>query len=541
MKVLFVYPEYPNTFWSFKYALRFISKKAGSQPLGLITVAAMLPGSWEKRLIDMNVERLRDSDLWWADLVFISAMSIQRQSARKVVDRCKGAGVRTVAGGPLFSAEWEGFPDVDHLVLDEAEVTLLPFLADLKNGQARHLYRSQERADLAKTPIPLWDLINPNNYASINIQYSRGCPFDCEFCNITVLYGRAPRTKSRQQTIDELESLYRAGWRGSVFFVDDNFIGNKMKLKKEVLPGIIEWMDKKNHPFAFNTEVSINVADDPELMQLMVEAGFDTVFVGIETTNENSLIECNKLQNRRRDLASSVKTIQQSGLQVQAGFIVGFDSDPASIFERTIKFIQETGIVTAMVGLLNAPRGTRLYERMRNEGRLLDDISGDHMDLSINFVPKMNKDVLLNGYRRLIGTIYSPKPYYDRMKRFLREYRPGKQKTADFNLRNVQAFFRSILLIGVIGKERLQYWRLFFWSLFTRPRLLPLTITLAIYGFHFRRIAYNIVTGKASGNEPPHSYGLASGGHWPLRRSRRGGGSIDPGGDGAGPFDWKAG
>lgn len=498
MKILLVYPEYPNTFWSFKYALRFISKRASSQPLGLLTIAAMLPAPWEKRLIDMNVEKLRDSDLGWADLVFISAMSIQRQSARKVIERCKGVGVRVVAGGPLFSAEWDEFPDVDHLVLDEAEVTLLPFLSDLEDGQARHLYRSEERADLAQTPIPSWNLVNLKHYASINVQYSRGCPFNCEFCNITVLYGRVPRTKSRQQTVEELESLYRAGWRGSVFFVDDNFIGNKMKLKKEVLPGIIEWMDNRGYPFAFATEASVNLADDPELMQLMVLAGFDTVFVGIETPNETSLIECNKLQNRRRDLASSVKTIQQSGLQVQAGFIIGFDSDPVSIFERTTKFIQETGIVTAMVGLLNAPRGTKLYERMRNEGRLLDDISGDHMDLSINFVPKMNKEVLLNGYRRLIGTIYSPKPYYDRMKRFLREYRPGKQKAAELNLRNIKAFFRSVLLIGVIGKERLQYWRLFFWSLFTRPRLLPLTITLAIYGFHFRRIAYNIATGKAS-------------------------------------------
>lgn len=501
MKILFVYPEYPNTFWSFKYALRFISKRASSQPLGLLTVAAMLPASWEKRLIDMNVEKLRDSDLGWADLVFISAMSIQRQLARKVIERCKAIGVRIVAGGPLFSAEWDEFPDVDHLVLGEAEVTLLPFLSDLKDGRARHLYISEEKADLVQTPIPLWDLVNLKNYASINVQYSRGCPFNCEFCNITVLYGRTPRTKSRQQTVEELESLYRAGWRGSVFFVDDNFIGNKMKLKKEVLPGIIEWMEDRGYPFAFATEASVNLADDPELMQLMVLAGFDTVFVGIETPNETSLIECNKLQNRRRDLASSVKTIQQSGLQVQAGFIVGFDSDPVSIFERTIKFIQETGIVTAMVGLLNAPRGTKLYERMRNEGRLLDDISGDHMDLSINFVPKMNKEVLLNGYRRLIGTIYSPKPYYDRMKRFLREYRPGKQKAAELNLRNIKAFFRSILLIGVIGKERLQYWRLFFWSLFTRPRLLPLTITLAIYGFHFRRIAYNIATGKVSGDK----------------------------------------
>jgi radical SAM superfamily enzyme YgiQ (UPF0313 family) len=501
MKILLVYPEYPNTFWSFKYALRFVSKKASSQPLGLLTVAAMAPSSWEKRLVDMNAERLRDDDLEWADMVFISAMSIQGQSARQVIERCRGIGVRTVAGGPLFTSEWEKFPDVDHLVLDEAEVTFLPFLNDLEGGHAGHVYRSDEKADLTKTPIPLWDVINLKNYVSMNVQYSRGCPFDCEFCNITVLYGRVPRTKSKEQTINELESLYQAGWRGGVFFVDDNFIGNKMKLKKEILPAIIDWMKTRGYPFIFNTEASVNLADDPDLMQLMVQAGFDTVFVGIETPNETSLIECNKFQNRRRDLASSVKTIQQSGLQVQGGFIVGFDSDPASIFERTIKFIQDTGIVTAMVGLLNAPRGTRLYDRMRSEGRLLNDMSGDNLDLSINFVPKMNKEILLNGYRKLIATIYSPKPYYDRMKSFLREYRPIRKKSAKLNFRNLNALFRSILFLGVIGRERLQYWRLFFWSLFTRPRLLPLTITLAIYGFHFRRIAYNIAAGKVSGNE----------------------------------------
>lgn len=526
MKILLVYPEYPNTFWSFKYALRFVSKKAGSQPLGLLTVAAMLPSPWEKRLVDMNVERLKDSDLEWADLVFISAMSIQRQSARKVIERCRGAGVRIVAGGPLFTSEWDDFPDVDHLVLDEAEVTLAPFLNDLQAGEAGHLYRSDTKADLTKTPIPLWDVVNLKNYASMNVQYSRGCPFDCEFCNITVLYGRVPRTKSKEQTISELEGLYRAGWRGSVFFVDDNFIGNKVKLKREILPAIIEWMDRKGHPFAFNTEASVNLADDPDLMQLMVRAGFDTVFIGIETTNETSLVECNKFQNRRRDLATSVKTIQQSGLQVQGGFIVGFDNDPASIFERTIKFIQETGIVTAMVGLLNAPRGTKLYERMRSEGRLLHDISGDNLDLSMNFVPRMNKEVLISGYRRLIGTIYSPKPYYDRMKRFLKEYRPHQKKGAAISFSNLKVFLRSVLLIGVVGKERLQYWRLFFWSLFTRPRLLPLTITLAIYGFHFRRVAYNIAAGKV-GNMGADPYGLIPGRNGPPYGANPGTGSGD--------------
>ncbi|HUJ19633.1 MAG TPA: DUF4070 domain-containing protein [Nitrospirota bacterium] len=489
MKLLLVYPKYPTTFWSFKYALKFISKKASLPPLGLLTVAAMLPAEWEQRLVDLNVKHLTDADLRWADYVLVSAMSIQKESALSVIARCKALGVRVIAGGPLFTANPEDFDGVDHLVLNEAEITLPLFLEDLGNDKAKRIYTSPQWANLAATPAPRVDLLNMRKYASMNIQYSRGCPFDCDFCNITVLYGRVPRTKSADQVIAELNALYARGWRRGVFIVDDNFIGNKGKLKKEVLPALIGWMEERKHPFTLYTEVSINLADDEELMRLMVKAGFDQVFVGIESPNDESLAECSKLQNRNRDLIASVRKIQKAGLEVQAGFIVGFDKDPASIFERLIGFIQESGIVTAMVGLLNAPHGTKLYSRMKQEGRLTRAATGDNTDFSINFVPKMSSEALLNGYRSILNTIYSPKHYYARVKKFLKEYRPAtKARSFRPQFSYIMAGFKSVVRLGIIGRERYYYWKLFFWSLFRKPRLFPLAITLSIYGFHFRKV-----------------------------------------------------
>jgi len=488
MNILLVYPEYPDTFWSFSYALKFTSKKAAYPPLGLLTVAAMLPPEWDKRLVDMNVRKLRDKDILWADYVFLGAMSVQKESVKAVLARCRELGVKVVAGGPLFTNDHEEFADVDHLVLNEAEITLQSFLADLKEGRPERIYASDERADVTRTPIPLWELINMRHYSSMNIQYSRGCPFDCEFCNITSLFGRVPRTKDSGQLIAELEKIYALGWREGVFFVDDNFIGNKKKLKEKILPSLIQWMDERKRPFYFSTEASINLADDEKLMRMMAQAEFITVFVGIETPHEESLIECAKAQNRNRDLIASVKKIQDSGLEVQAGFIVGFDQDPASIFEKMITFIQESGIVTAMVGLLNAPRGTKLYERLVTENRLLKTATGDNTDLSMNFIPKMSYENLIDGYRQIIETIYSPKQYYTRVKRFMKDYRPVQQKVVQMRYSYWKAGVKSAFILGVLGKERCYYWRLVFWSLFRRPKLLPMAVTFSIYGFHFRKI-----------------------------------------------------
>jgi radical SAM superfamily enzyme YgiQ (UPF0313 family) len=489
MNILLVYPKYPDTFWSFKHALKFVSKKASFPPLGLLTVAALLPKDWYKRIIDMNTNKLMDDDILWADFIFISAMSIQSDSANDVIQRCKMLNAKIVAGGPLFTSSPEKYRNIDHLILNEAEITLPQFLSDLNKGMAKQKYTSEDWADITVTPLPLWELISINNYTSMNVQYSRGCPFDCDFCDITVLYGRKPRTKNKEQVIAELDALYFTGWRGPVFFVDDNFIGNKAKLKKEILPAIAEWNKKRKNPFYFNTEASINLADDDKLMQLMAKAGFEAVFIGIETPNEKSLIECNKTQNRNRDLISSIKKIQESGLEVQGGFIVGFDNDPPAIFDRLTNFIQESGIVTAMVGLLNAPQGTKLQKRLLTEGRLLKDFTGNNTDFSINFIPHMDSEVLLNGYKKILNTIYSPKYYYERVMRFMKDFEPKKKKVFHLNPNYILALFKSMLKLGVIGEERIYYWKLFFWSLFRKPQLFSLAILFTIYGFHFRKIS----------------------------------------------------
>jgi radical SAM superfamily enzyme YgiQ (UPF0313 family) len=487
MKVLLVYPEFPDTFWSFNHALRFIRKKASNPPLGLLTIAALLPEDWEPRLVDTNVAPLAAQDLAWADLVLISAMVVQRQSAQQIIARCKAAGKTVVAGGPLFTGEYESFPIVDHFVLNEGEITLPQFLADWERGEARRLYATTEFADIRQSPVPRWELIDPDQYVTMAVQFSRGCPYDCEFCNITALLGRRPRTKSAAQITAELDALVALGWRGPVFFVDDNFIGNKRQIKEEVLPALIAWRQGRTG-LPFNTEASINLADDPELMRLMAEAGFTAVFVGIETPDENSLAECNKFQNRGRDLVESVRRIQRAGMEVQGGFIVGFDSDTPSIFQRQVEFIQRSGIVTAMVGLLQAPAGTRLYRRLKDEGRLLGEMSGDNADGSTNIIPRMDMDLLQKGYTFILEQIYSPRLYYDRAIAFLKEVRLPTA-TIPLSAEYVRAFFRSVVRLGIRGRERVHYWRLTLWTLLHRPRLFPQAITLAIYGYHFRTVA----------------------------------------------------
>ncbi|MGD8290116.1 MAG: B12-binding domain-containing radical SAM protein [Desulfobacterales bacterium] len=486
MKALLIYPSFPDTFWSFRHSLKFIHKKSAFPPLGLLTVGSMLPENWEKRVVDLNVAKLTDKDLAWADTAFVSAMTVQRKSAHHTISRCKKAGVKVVAGGPLFTAEYEMFDEVDHFVLNEAELTLPSFLADFSKGCARRIYDTPEFADMGQTPAPMWELINLKHYASMSIQFSRGCPFNCDFCNVTSLLGHRVRIKSSDQILNELDGLYRMGWRGQVFFVDDNFIGNKKYLMTQLLPALIEWR-KKKRGFLFNTEASINLADNEDLMDTMVEAGFDTVFIGIETPDEEGLNGCNKKQNKGRNLIDSVKRIQRTGLQVQGGFIVGFDSDEPSIFQRQIDFIQKSGIVTAMVGLLQAPPGTKLYERLKKEGRLQGLVSGDNVDGTTNIIPKMDLNQLLKGYQKILNNIYRPRPYYRRIKTFLREYKAPKI-SIPVDFQRFLAFFRTSVRIGIFGKERIQYWNLLVWTLVRCPKLLPLAVTLAIHGHHFRKI-----------------------------------------------------
>ena len=488
MNILLVYPEYPETFWGFKHALKFISKKATEPPLGLQTVSAMLPGNWDKKLVDLNITKLKDTDIIWADYVFLSAMSIQKKSVLLIMDKCKELSAKVVAGGPLFTAESEDFPDIDYLVLNEAEITLPLFLEDLANGCAKHLYSTEEFADISTTPVPDWSLVDMKKYASMDIQFSRGCPYNCDFCEIVQLYGRKVRTKTSAQVISELDALYFAGWRNGVFFVDDNFIGNKKVLKKEILPAIIKWMAAKKNPFSFSTEASINLADDPELMNLMAEAGFDSVFIGIESPNAESLAESNKIQNKNRDMVESIHKIQEKGMMVKGGFIIGFDSDPPKIFNKIIDFIEESTIINAMVGLLNAPKGTSLYKRMKAEGRILSGHSGNNTDLITNIKTKMDYESLVEGYKNVVKNIYTPKIYYQRVMKFMRQYKPPSNKSLKFHVGLFKPLLKTIFFLGIVGKERLYYWKLFFWTIFTKPKLFPLAMTLSVFGHHFRRV-----------------------------------------------------
>ena len=487
MKILMISPLSPDSFWSFKYAIKFLKKKATFPPLGLLTVAALLPDSWEKKLVDMNTTKLSDKDLLWADYVFMGAMVIHRKSVEQVIDRCKKLNVKIVAGGPLFTMEYANYSDkVDHLVLNEAEITLPHFLNDLKASTTKHIYKSDEFPDIVDSPSPLWNLINLKKYASISIQYSRGCPFHCDFCNVTTLFGRKVRKKSVSQIINELDGVYKAGYRGSIFFVDDNFIGSINTLKKELLPALIEWK-KAHQEMCFFTEVTINLSDDKELMKMMRLAGFDQVFIGIETPSNEGLAESNKTQNHNRDLVNDIKRIQRHGLQVQGGFIVGFDSDSPAIFQDQIDFIQKCGITTAMVGLLQAPPGTKLYDRLEKDKRLRKHVSGDNFDGSTNIIPlSMDLNTLKVGYKKILDKIYSPKYYYKRIKVFLREYQnPGITEQVSFE--RILAFLRSLFFIGILGKERFHYWNLLIWTSLRYPRHFPIAVNLSIIGFHFRK------------------------------------------------------
>ena len=493
MRILLINPKYPDTYWSFKYALKFISKKASNPPLGLLTVASLLPGDWEKKLVDLNVSRLMEKDILWADLVFIGAMSIQQESAREVIERCRLAGRKIVAGGPLFTGEPENYMDkVDHLVLNEAEITLPLFLKDLDEGRPGKIYKTDHHPEMDRSPQPDYSLIDVSKYAQLSIQYSRGCPYDCEFCEITALLGHKFRTKSTEQVLHELDNLYRTGFRGNVFFVDDNFIGNRRRLKRDLLPALIGWAENHGYPFIYTTEASINLADDPELMSLMVRAGFTKVFVGIETPDDTSLEECNKKHNRERNLIDSVRKIQHEGMEVTAGFIVGFDSDTPGIFQRQIDFIQKSGIITAMVGLLNAPNNTRLFRRLSDEGRILEKHKGDNTSYTMNFIPKMDNEILLTGYQHIIQNIYSSRAYYERVVQFLKSYRPRVKLQTSISFDKILALLRSVIVIGMLNKNRIYYWKLFFWSLLNRPSTFPLAITYSIFGYHFRKVFRDI-------------------------------------------------
>lgn len=487
MNVLLISPKTPDTFWSFKHVLRFVSKKSTFPPLGLLTVAAMLPCEWQLKLVDLNVSALDDADLRQADLVMISAMLVHEASVRKVVARCHALGKPVVAGGPLFTTGHETFPEIKHFVLGEAEELMPQVVTDIEAGQLKPIYQTTTRPDMALCPVPRWDLVDLKSYVTMAVQFSRGCPFDCEFCDIIVMNGRTPRTKSPAQVIAELEALRERGWKDMVFIVDDNFIGNK-KRTRELLLELIAWRQQTNPEMGFLTEASVNLADDAELRRLMVAAGFRKVFVGIETPVAESLAECRKLQNEGRNLVEAVQTLQRDGLQVMGGFIVGFDHDTPDIFKQQFDFIQRSGVVTAMVGLLTALPETRLYHRLKREGRLVTKSTGNNTDATMNFRPKLNREFLEAGYRDLMKRLYEPKAYYQRIRTFLKHHKPARQQLR-LSWTDFCAFVKSFWLLGVWYRGRVAYWRFFWGTLLRRPGQFREAIELAIVGYHFRRVA----------------------------------------------------
>ncbi len=494
MNILLIYPGYENTFWNVNKVLRLLGKRAAYPPLGLLTVAAMLPNHWEKKLIDMNCgEDLKDEHIEWADYVLIGSIIGQRQSTKIVVNKVQEIGKTVIAGGSLFTTCYEEFSHIDTIVLGESEEIISTLVKDMENNDLKKLYSMEGFPSIQKAPIPAWDLVNLSQYNSICIQLSRGCPFNCEFCDVVHLNGRTPRIKSKEQIIAELDSIYKLGWRAGVFFVDDNLIGNKSVLKKELLPAIIKWQKERKYPFILSTQVSINLSDDQKLMEMMTDAGFATVFIGIETTDPDALEECGKYHNKNRNLLESVKKMQNMGFEVNAGFILGFDSDKESVFQNQIDFIQNSGIVTAMVGLLNVSPKSRLHERLKKANRLIDNnsINGNTSELSdLNFIPKMNASTLIDGYQEVLKAIYSPRFYFARIKTFLREYKPKRVKSPKIRFYHLRGLFSSLWFLGIRDKGRHYYWNLIFWSIFKRPGLLPYAVGLPLGLLHYKTLAW---------------------------------------------------
>src|SRR5689334_17672315 len=488
MRVLLINPEFPDTYWSFRHALPFEGKRCAFPPLGLLTVSALLPPDWERRLVDLNVESLKSADIEWADMVFATAMLVQKDSLKQVVKRCKSLGKRVVLGGPYVTTTVEDLPDADHIFVGEAETTLPQFVKDLATGVAKRRYQADERPPLAVTPVADFHLANLKRYSAVSVQYSRGCPFSCEFCDIIEIYGRVPRTKSNQQMLAEFDALNQLGWRGPLFIVDDNFIGNKKNVRL-LLPELIEWQKKNGFPFSLLTEASVNLADDDELLNSMKEAGFRRVFLGIETPVEESLKEAQKSQNRG-NLLDSVRKIQSRGMEVMAGFIVGFDNDPEDIFERQIEFIRESAIPMAMVGMLNALPDTQLWKRLEREGRLLGaDATGNNTIATVNFIPKMDVETLVKGYQRIMRTIYKPSEYYrralDSLQRVPQDFPEAHQY---HGLKAVYTFLRVAFKLGVLDAERREFWRFFIQAAHKHHDRMVELLRHAAMAYHFRKL-----------------------------------------------------
>jgi radical SAM superfamily enzyme YgiQ (UPF0313 family) len=484
MNALLVQPLAPKTYWGFQYAVSIIGKGAPHPPLGLATLAALLPPKWNLRILDLNVAPLGDADLRWADAVLVTGMLVHKDSIHAVISRARKLGVRTVVGGPAVSTRPEEFADADHVFVGEAEGRLDQLIAALEGLEGPHLLSppGDKKPDMSIAQVPRFDLLDRSRYTSMSVQVSRGCPFQCEFCDIIELYGRNPRVKSPEQVLKELDTLYRLGWRGSVFVVDDNFIGNRKEAAK-LLPEVARWQTEHRRPFELYTEASVDLASLPALVESMVEAGFTTVFLGIETPSAESLKETRKLQNLRLPLQESVMRLTRAGLEVYAGFIVGFDSDGEHIFEAQRAFISGLPIAAAMIGVLTALPNTALWRRLEKEGRLRADSTGDQFGRP-NFEPALDERMLLEGYRQLLADIYEPAAFYQRCEAIVRDLGRGHQRAVSADA--LLMFLRILIGVGLLSPRRKLFWRLFFKSV-RRPYAFGKAMSLAVQGEHLIR------------------------------------------------------
>ena len=499
---LFVYPEFPPSYWGYKYALDFAGKKSAMPPLGLLTVAGMFPKNYQLKVVDMNVNTLTDADIDWADVVLTSTMVVQKESLYEVIQRCNRAGVPIVAGGPHPTSyhdnireEAEG--EVDHFFFGEVEEIFEDFLTDFEAGVAKDVYKEKRKPDITLAPPPRYDLINIHDYGSMALQFSRGCPFDCEFCDITKLFGRVPRTKNNEQMLTEFDMLYRLGWQGSLFVVDDNFIGNKRDAMR-LLPEVISYQKERDFPFKLFTEASVNLVEIPDMLDAMSDAGFDMVFLGIESPNEDALLMTKKKQNTNKEedagsyLLRAIRTIQNSGMEVTGGFIIGMDGDKE--FDSHIRFIQEAGVPMAMAGLLTALKETNLYHRLQNEGRLLDESTGNNTDITLNFVPELPREHLISEYRRVVSTLYDPtlENYFERCLTLIKNLKPVKHSGQKIGKMELMAVARSIRR-QLFSKQGPAYLRFLINVIKDYPSMLDKAIRLAIHGYHFEKMTSQTV------------------------------------------------
>ena len=504
MRVLLIYPLFPQSFWSFEKTLALVGKKALLPPLGLITVAAILPKQWEYKLVDRNVRDITEAEWNWAELVIISGMIVQKKDLLAQIRVAKRRKKPVAVGGPYATSLPKDVEEAgaDYLVLDEGEITLPMFVKAIEEGQTNGIFRATEKPAVTETPIPRYDLLELSAYDNMSIQFSRGCPFQCEFCDIIVLYGRKPRTKTPSQLIQELEYIYNLGWRGGVFMVDDNFIGNKRNVKL-LLKELKVWMKEKDYPFSFDTEASIDLAQDEELMELMVDCSFKKVFLGIETPDEDSLALTQKFQNTRDPLTESVDKITKAGLQVMAGFIIGFDGEKPGAGDRIVSFVEKTAIPMAMFSMLQALPNTALWHRLEKEERLLARGANINQTTLMNFVPTRPIEDIAQEYIDSFWKLYEPERYLDRALRYFMKLgtpkHSGKRKITPQVISALSTIFWRQ---GIIGSTRWIFWRNFITLLLHNYRVVPFYLIVCAYLEHFseyRQIVYqNINTQLAA-------------------------------------------